>query len=374
MARRLIIGTDWKEGNRITLLPDSRRFVPALLEAIDTAQESIWLEQYLVESGRVTQRFFEALIRAARRGVEVRVLLDSFGATGLGQHERTRLSAAGVALCHYNPFMMRRLRRNLVRTHRKLVLIDRRVIYTGGYCLTDDYLGDWFDLMVRAEGPVVADAIKLFADLWESPRVRGDKARLVRRAAPQSQAGSMPARLVQNEGHRSPTIRRSLHRQIVGATRRVWLYTPYFLPSRQLRRLIKEASARGVDVRLLVAGKGHDHPSVRTAGQRHYGQLLDSGIKIYEYQPRFTHAKFCIVDDWVTVGSCNFDHWSLHWNLEANLEVDSPTYCADLVELFESHSEESRPILAQAWQQRPRTQRLRERAAALISAWLAGLR
>lgn len=366
--------TDWKEGNRLSLLPDSRCFVPALLEAIDAAQESIWLEQYLVESGRVTHRFFEALRRAAQRGVEVLVLLDSFGAVGLGQHERKRLSAAGVALRHYNPFMMRRLRRNLVRTHRKLVLIDRRVAFTGGYCLTDDYLGDWFDLMVKAEGPVVADWITLFADLWESPRTRGDKAPIDRQHPSEARPGSMTARLVHNEGHHSQTIRHSLHRQIVAAKRRIWLYTPYFLPSRQLRRLIKEASARGVDVRLLVAGKGHDHPSVRTAGQRHYAQLLDAGISIYEYQPRFTHAKFCIVDDWATVGSCNFDHWSLHWNLEANLEVDSPAFAVDLAELFESHREESRPILAQAWEQRPRTQRLRERAAALISTWLAGLR
>lgn len=373
-ARRLHIETDWKEGNRITLLPDSRCFVPALLEAIDAAQESIWFEQYLVESGRLARRFFEALIRAAKRGVKVRVLLDSFGATGMGQHERARLSAAGVALCHYNPFMLQRLQRNLIRTHRKLVLIDRRVVYTGGYCLTDDYLGDWFDLMVRAEGPVVADAITLFANLWESPRARGGKARVDRQTAPHSQPGSMAARLVQNAGHRRPTIRRSLHRQIAAATRRVWLYTPYFLPSRQLRRLIMEASAQGVDVRLLVAGQGHDHPSVRTAGQRHYDQLLDSGIKIFEYQPRFTHAKFCLIDDWATVGSCNFDHWSLHWNLEANLEVKNQTFAAGLSELFESHCEESRPILAQAWKKRSRTQRMRERIAAFIGNWLDGTR
>lgn len=362
--------TDWKEGNRITLLPDSRRFVPALIEAIDAAQESIWFEQYLVESGRVTRRFFEALTRAARRGVEVCVLLDSFGAAGLGQRERTRLSAAGVALRHYNPFMLRQLNRNLVRTHRKLVLVDRRTAYTGGYCLTDDYLGDWFDLVVKAEGPVVADWITLFADLWESPRTRGDKARVDRQTTPLTKHGSMAARLVRNEGHRSQTIRHSLHRQIIAATRRVWLYTPYFLPSRQLRQLIEETSARGVDVRLLVAGKGHDHPSVRTAGQRHYAQLLKAGIHIYEYQPRFTHAKFCIIDDWATVGSCNFDHWSLHWNLEANLEVDSPRFTADLAALFENHCEESMPILAKAWAKRPGTQRLQERVAALVSAWL----
>ncbi|MGQ4879128.1 phospholipase D-like domain-containing protein [Billgrantia sp. LNSP4103-1] len=366
--------TDWKEGNRITLLPDSRCFVPALLDAIDEARESIWLEQYLVESGRMTRRFFEALTRAAQRGVEVRVLLDSFGAVGLGQQERARLSAAGVALRHYNPFMMRRLRRNLVRNHRKLLLVDRRVAYTGGYCLTDDYMGDWFDLVVQAEGPVVADWITLFADLWESPRSRGDKAGITRQPATLATPGSMSARLVHNEGHRSLNIRHSLHCQIAAATRRVWLYTPYFLPSRQLRRLISEASARGVDVRLLVAGAGHDHPSVRVAGQRHYGQLLDAGIDIYEYQPRFTHAKFCIVDDWATVGSCNFDHWSLHWNLEANLEVSSADFMEDLAGLFESHRKESRAILAQTWAKRSRTQRIQERLAALVGAWLSGLR
>ncbi len=365
--------TEWRSGNGIDLLPDSRRFVPALLEAIDEAEESIWFEQYLVESGRVTRRFFDALIRAAKRGVEVRVLLDSFGASGLGQRDRTRLSTAGVALRHYNPFMMRRLRRNLVRNHRKLILVDRRVVYTGGYCLTDDYLGDWFDLVVQAEGPVVEDWITLFADLWESSRTRGDRAQVERRSLG-AQAGGMKARLMHNEGHRRPTIRCSLHQRIIEATRRLWLYTPYFLPSRQLRRLITEAAGRGIDVRLLIAGEGHDHPTVHLAGQRHYGPLLEAGVRIYEYQPRFTHAKFCIADDWVTVGSCNFDHWSLHWNLEANLEVESADFARTLAGLFDEHCADSRPIQGRAWSQRSRAQRTREHVAAMVSAWLAGLR
>lgn len=367
----------WKHGNRITLIPGSERFIPELLEAIDQAEESVWFEQYLIESGRMTRRFFDALARAAQRGVAVRVVLDSFGAVSLGQRERERLSAAGVALRHYNPFMMRRLRRNLNRNHRKMLLVDRRVAYTGGYCLTDDYLGDWFDVVVRAEGPVVEDWITLFANLWESSRTRGDRAN-VDRERPAASASAphweMPARLVHNEGPSDKSIRHSLHQRMAMTKQRLWMYTPYFLPSRQLRRLICDAAQRGVDVRLLVAGTGHDHPSVRYAGQRHYGQLLDAGIRIYEYQPRFTHAKFCIADDWVTVGSCNFDHWSLHWNLEANVEVEHPDFTATLCELFERHTVESKPISPGDWSSRSNVQRYRERLAALISAWLAGLR
>ncbi|MBA2780572.1 phospholipase D-like domain-containing protein [Billgrantia kenyensis] len=368
----------WKHGNRITLIPDSERFIPELLEAIGNAEASVWFEQYLIESGRVTRRFIDALIRAANRGVEVRVVLDSFGAVGLGQRERERLSAAGVALRHYNPFMMRRLRHNLSRNHRKMLLVDRRVAYTGGYCLTDDYLGDWFDVVVRAEGPVVEDWISLLADLWESSRTRGDKAPINRTLPAEAEAfgseGGMPARLVHNEGPSDKIIRHSLHQRMETAEQRLWMYTPYFLPSRQLRRLVCHAAQRGVDVRLLVAGKGHDHPSVRYAGQRHFGELLDAGIRIYEYQPRFTHAKFCIVDDWVTVGSCNFDHWSLHWNLEANVEVEHADFADEVVALFEQHSAESRTIKWEDWARRPNAQRYRERLAAMISAWLAGLR
>ncbi|WP_444676736.1 phospholipase D-like domain-containing protein [Halomonas sp. E19] len=370
--------TEWKSGNTITLIPDSERFIPELLEAIDNAQESVWFEQYLIESGRVTRRFLDALVRAAQRGVEVRVVLDSFGAVGLGRGERERLSSAGVALRHYNPFMMRRLRRNLNRNHRKMLLVDRRVAYTGGYCLTDDYLGDWFDVVVRAEGPVVEDWITLLADLWESSRTRGDKAPIQRslpaEATVVDSVGDMQARLVHNEGPSDKTIRHSLHYRMTTAEKRLWMYTPYFLPSRQLRRLVCNAAERGVDVRLLVAGKGHDHPSVRYAGQRHFGELLEAGIHIYEYQPRFTHAKFCIVDDWVTVGSCNFDHWSLHWNLEANVEVEHPGFATEVAELFEQHTAESRPITLDGWSKRPSAQRYRERLAALISAWLAGIR
>ncbi|MGY6567339.1 MAG: phospholipase D-like domain-containing protein [Halomonadaceae bacterium] len=368
---------NWKHCNRITLIPDSERFIPELLEAIDRAEESVWFEQYLIESGRMTRRFFDAMERAAQRGVAVHVALDSFGAVSLGQRDRERLSAAGVALRHYNPFMMRRLRRNLNRNHRKLLLVDRRVAYTGGYCLTDDYLGDWFDVVVRAEGPVVEDWIRLFADLWESSRTRGDKAPIDRErpaASASAREWEMPARLVHNEGPSDMSIRHSLHQRMAMAKQRLWMYTPYFLPSRQLRKLIGDTAQRGVDVRLLVAGKGHDHPSVRYAGQRHFGELLDAGIHIYEYQPRFTHAKFCIVDDWATVGSCNFDHWSLHWNLEANVEVEHPGFAAELTELFESHMGDSKPVRLEEWSQRSSAQRYRERFAALVSTWLAGLR
>lgn len=254
----------WKHGNRITLIPDSERFIPELLEAIDRAEESVWFEQYLIESGRMTRRFFDAMERAAQRGVAVHVVLDSFGAVSLGQRDRERLSAAGVALRHYNPFMMRRLRRNLNRNHRKLLLVDRRVAYTGGYCLTDDYLGDWFDVVVRAEGPVVEDWIRLFADLWESSRTRGDKAPIDRErpaASASAREWEMPARLVHNEGPSDMSIRHSLHQRMAMAKQRLWMYTPYFLPSRQLRKLIGDTAQRGVDVRLLVAGKGTTTPA-----------------------------------------------------------------------------------------------------------------
>lgn len=369
----------WKRGNHFTLLPDGERYLPAIVSAIETANESVLFEQYLFESGRLADRIIEALAQAADRGVHVQVLLDRYGAKGLKRSDRARLTRAGVALRWFNPLLLGRLSTNFTRDHRKLVLIDHRLAFTGGFCITDDFLKRWFDLAVRIEGPVVDDWQALFKRLWTSSLTQGDGERLlpqgfsaIRNVTPREQG--MAGRVVWQRGHRYQAVRLSLQARIATASRRVWVYTPYFVPTPSLCRHLMAAAQRGVDVRLLVAGKHHDHPSVHSAGRHYYGRLLRAGVRIYEYQPSFTHAKFCLVDDWCTIGSCNFDHWSLRWNLEANLEVENALFVTELAKLYREHIAASNAISPQEWPKRPWWQWGRERTLGKVNAWLTLLR
>ncbi|GEK48626.1 cardiolipin synthase B [Bisbaumannia pacifica] len=370
----------WREGNRFTLLPEASQFLPAMLEALEAAESWVLVELYLMESGRLGDAVIEALGRAAGRGVRVLLMLDGYGAMGLNEADRRRLAELGVALRFFNPLGFHLpLARNLTRDHRKLVVVDGRVAFTGGFGAVDDFLRAWYEVAVRIEGPVVADWVRLFSRLWDSSLTRGaGEASLVRglRLALADDDGyqGMRGRVVWGQGYRYQAIRRSLHRRVRQARRRLWICTPYFVPTLGLRIRLAMAARRGVDVRLLLPGEAHDHPGVRYAGQRFYGRLLRAGIRIFEFQPSFIHAKFCLVDDWSSIGSCNFDHWSLHWNLEANQEIDDPRFAREVAALFERNFVASHEIYAGAWARRPRWQRLKEWLFGTLDGWLTRLR
>lgn len=370
----------WRDGNRFTLLAGSRRFLPVMAAALATARTSITVELYLMESGRLAARLIDLLVDAARRGVEVRVLLDGLGAFGLDERDRRRLREAGVALRFFNPLAWQRLSKNLTRDHRKLLVIDERVAFTGGFGAVDMFMGAWFDVAVRIEGPVVGDWLQLFAQLWQSSLARGDNGtrcldrRLAWQVPPPVGEPSMRGRVMWGRGYRYQAIRHSLHQRVMTAQRRIWVCTPYFVPTLTLRRRLARAARRGVDVRLLLPGDDHDHPGVRYAGQRFYGRLLRAGVRIFEYQPAFIHAKLSLVDDWVSVGSCNFDHWSLQWNLEANQEILDARFATEVAALFERNFAVSREMLPVLWARRPWRHRFREWAFGTLDSWLTRLR
>ncbi|WP_156181499.1 phosphatidylserine/phosphatidylglycerophosphate/cardiolipin synthase family protein [Halomonas sp. PR-M31] len=376
----------WQDGNRFTLLPESRCYLPAMQSAIDRAQVSILLELYLMESGRLTRRVIDALNRAAQRGVSVRLMLDGFGAMQLSDKDRQRLRDAGVALRFFNPLAWRGLSQNLTRDHRKLLVIDEQLAFTGGFGATDEFLETWFEIAVRIEGPVVNDWVKLFLQLWNSSLTRGETKNLPVRLlntqriqqeiakTPPDNECAMRGRVIWGQGYRYQAIRFSLHYQIAHARERIWICTPYFVPTLSLRRRLVRAARRGVDVRLLLPGESHDHPGVRYAGQRFYGRLLRAGVRIFEHQPMFIHAKFSLADEWASVGSCNFDHWSLQWNLEANQEIQDAGFASQVVTLFEQRFARSHEILLQQWKRRSWWQRMREWVYGTLDSWATRLR
>ncbi|MEN8171080.1 MAG: phospholipase D-like domain-containing protein [Pseudomonadota bacterium] len=361
----------WRAGNRYQLLNDGEQFFPAMLHAIAHAQQHILLDIYLFESGNIANQFIDAFITAAERGVQLYLLLDDFGARGLQLTDRRRLQHPSIHLAFYNPMHYGTMRRNLFRDHRKLLIVDQRIAFTGGAGLTDEFdsqthpLHSWHDVMLSIRGPVVSDWQHTFSqswNLWGSPPLSLTE-------ITQPTAGGGPGRVSLNTPSRME-IKRSLINRIRGAEKSVWIATAYFIPSWKIRRLLRHAAHRGVDVRLLLPGPHTDHPSVRHAGRRFYGRLLLNGVRIFEYQPRFLHAKMLLCDDWLSIGSSNIDRWNLRWNLEANQELLGGEVIEQAYTLFSRDFEQSHEISHDFWRARPWYRRLPEWFWGKIDRWL----
>ena len=369
----------WRAGNQFELLIDGPAFFNDWLARIADARESIDIELYLVSSGESTDRVESALIAAVHRGVRVRCLFDSFGSRQFRSVQRKRWLAAGIELRFYNPLRWRWGLQNFYRDHRKLLLIDQQTAYIGGAGLTDHFWqpdaehSDWHEVMVRVQGPVVQDWQLLFANQWQSCIERffwqqnnRPKRTQLAPVPPLPFANQGKARLAYAASTQHRDIQKSLLRAISAAHHSVWLATPYFLPTWSIRRALRKAAVRGVDVRLLLTGRHTDLPSVRFAGQRYYPMLLRKGVRIFEYQPRFLHLKMVMVDDWVSIGSCNFDYWNLRFNLEGNLEARDLGLLKQVRRSFKADFQDSLEITEALWQQRPALQRIRQR----IWGWL----
>ncbi|MDZ7747857.1 MAG: phospholipase D-like domain-containing protein [Halofilum sp. (in: g-proteobacteria)] len=357
----------WRDGNRFEVLVDGHRYFPAMARAIATAQARVALEMYLVQPGALTTLFVEALCDAARRGVVVHLLVDGFGARGLGRRERDRLLGAGVHFARFNVLSPLKLSWNLVRDHRKLLLVDERMAFLGGAGLSDAFDTrqgrGWRDNMLRIEGDCVGDWWAVFAANWQRC------SRVPCHVPVTAPAGDSRGRALAGSLAGARVIKAAAINDIRRARRRVWLASPYFLPPWKLRRALSRAARRGCDVRLLLPGPRTDHGFVRAASHRLYGWLLKRGVRVFEYQPAFMHAKALLADERVMLGSCNFDRWSLRWNLEANQQVDDAAVAARLATVLAADLAASVEITRAQWERRPLRERLRER----LWAWLEAL-
>ena len=365
-----ILSWPWHANCDCRLLYDGAVFLPRILEQLQQARRAIDIELYICESGALFDEWMAVLEQRARQ-IPVRLLIDTIGSEELKASDRQRLFASPIEVRFFNRPQLPATLRSLIRDHRKLILVDQRIGFIGGMGILDECdprkSGDraWLDAMVEMHGSVIGDWQKLFEQSWDlaqTPlgssvrwRLRGGR---VRQPLAQHDCGMARANASRGGLH-NPLLFHLSHR-ISRAQRHVWLNTPYFFPPRRLMRALRHAAERGVRVELTTTGPVTDHPSLRYAGQYYYRQLLDAGVHIHEFQPRFAHLKAAIVDDWCTLGSCNYDRWNNHWNLDANVEVIDPDFRQQMLELRHAILSQSSHVQPDSWQQRPLLQRLRQ--------------
>ena len=352
-------------GNVADLLPDGTSFFPLLVDVIDTAQHHVHMEFYIWRTDRAGVMVRDALVRAARRGVQVRVLVDEIGSLTTTRRFFAPLTAAGGHFSWFSTFAPLRGRFHLnLRNHRKLVIADGRVALTGGMNVGAEYWGaaghpPYRDLAVRLTGPVVAQLADVFAEDWlfatgEAPppeTLPGGEAR----------CGGVGVQVVpggpdNDLNEVQLTTLAVLHR----ATSRVWMMTPYFVPEPPLVAALQLAAMRGVDVRIMVPEKG-DHAYLTHVTRSYFDDLLPHGVRIFSYRPRLLHAKVLTVDGrYAMVGSANLDIRSLRINFELNVLLACPRSAETVERLFRANAEDAREVLEEEHRERPLRQHVAE--------------
>lgn len=361
-------------GNRVGLFHEGEAAYAAMLAAIEAARHHVHIQFFIVRADDSGRRFFAALAAAARRGVEVRFLFDAVGSYALSSRPVRELIAAGGKTAGFLPVLnpLYRFRINL-RNHRKIVVVDGRVGFTGGLNVGDEYLGRnpkhgyWRDTHLKLEGPAVESLQRVFLEDWHfatNEAVRGP-------AYYPPHAPHPGASLVQIV-HSGPdveykAIRETYFAGILRGRKRVWIASPYYVPDAGLRDALVLAGRAGVDVRFLGLFRP-DHAVAFFAARYYWGELLAAGVQVYQYARGMMHSKYMLVDgEWASVGSANFDNRSLLLNYEANALIYDAAVVAELEAGFLSDLEWSVRIDPAVFAARPLASKLAENAARLLS-------
>jgi len=363
-------------GNDVRLLVDGGEAYPAMIGAIADARDTINLETYIFASDETGWRFARALARSAQRGVEVNVLLDGYGSLGCSASLLDHLTEAGVRVTWYKPLAPWRAGWGWWRRdHKKILVVDGAVGFVGGLNIADDYADEesggrgWRDTHARVAGPVVAGLQESFLRTWRKSRgPRLDPSTHLPALVP---VGAADAAILTNRIHKERRqIRKAYLYALKRAQRYVYLTSAYFVPSYRIRSRLRRACARGVDVRILLAGAS-DIGLVTRAARHLYTKLLKCGVRIYEWAGPMIHAKTAVVDGaWATVGSCNLDFMSMRYNLESNVVVLGDTLADPLTELFYQDLEGATEIRLAQWRRRSWWQRFLDSLAYRFRSWL----
>ena len=372
----VLLGPPLLDGNRVETLINGDRIFPSMLQAISSAKETINFETYIYWSGDIGRQFAEALADRARAGVKVHVLVDWVGSQKMDNESIEVMKQAGVDFRKYRPLRWYNLARVNNRTHRKLLVVDGRIGFTGGVGIADEWAGDaqdpkhWRDNQYRIEGPAAAQMQAAFMDNWT--KVSGSVLHGSVYFPVLQRVGTMPAQVFQSSSQGGAESMHLMYLlSIAAATRTIDLAMAYFVPDAITSEALVAAMNRGVKLRLILPNEHTDADFVRRASRAGWGPLLKAGALIYEYQPTLYHVKLLVVDGlWSSVGSTNFDSRSFRLNDEANLNVYDAEFARTQTATFEADLRSARRITYEEWETRPLTEKLMERAAALFSAQL----
>ena len=371
-----LLGPPIIDGNRIKNLENGSQIFPAMLEAVRSAKTSINFETYIYWSGDVGDQFADALAERARQGVKVHVLLDWVGSQKMEESLITELKTAGVKVERYHPLRWYNLGRINNRTHRKLLVVDGRLGFTGGVGIADQWSGNaegpehWRDSHYQLEGPAVAQMQAAFMDNWikTTGNVLHGEAYFPE-LEPMGNALGQVFTSSPSGGGDSMQLMYLL--SIAAAERTIDLSAAYFVPDELTRKALRMALDRGVRLRIIVPGKHIDAQLVRQASRAQWGELLEAGAEIHEYEPTMFHCKTLIVDSQlVSVGSTNFDNRSFRLNDEANLNVYDKQFAEQLEDVFEADLGRSKRITFEMWKKRPLRQKMMEKFSSLVSSQL----
>ena len=382
-----VAGTPLTEGNKVDLLQDGPSTYQSMIKAIEAARDHINMETYILDDDEVGQRFADALIARQLKGVQVNLIRDSVGTLGTPSAFFARLTEAGIKVLEYNPVNPVTAKTGWdvnQRDHRKLLIVDGRIAFLGGINISSVYSGGsfsahsktrpngdlpWRDTDLRIEGPVVADLQKLFIATWTAQK--GEPLAARDYFPPLERKGTEVIRAIGSSPDEPfSQIYATLISALQSAQTEIWLTNAYFVPDPQLLAVLKEAAARGVDVKLVLPSST-DSWLVFHAGRAYYSELLEANVKLYERRDALLHVKTAVIDGvWSTVGSTNLDWRSFLHNDEVNVVVLGTEFAKKMQAAFMADLAKSNEIKLEKWQRRSLVVRAKEQMGRLWEYWL----
>ncbi len=363
----VMLGPAILPGNRITALQNGDEIFPSMLQAIRGARTSITFETYIYWSGEIGKEFTQALAERAQAGIPVNVIVDWAGSIKMDDELLEQMQKAGVRIHHYRPLRWYSLSRVNNRTHRKLLVVDGRIGFTGGIGIADQWLGNaqdpdhWRDSHFKIEGPVVAQMQAAFNDNWV--KTTGEVLNGPAYFPALEALGEADAHLfVASPAGGSESMHLMYLMSVAAATQTIDLAASYFVPDELIVQALLTARQRGVRIRVLLPGPHIDSNSVRFASKAGWGELLQAGIEVHEYQRTMLHTKLLVADgELVSVGSTNFDIRSFRLNDEASLNLYDRAFAAQMTAVFEADLRHAKSYTYEMWEKRPLKEKLIEK-------------
>jgi cardiolipin synthase len=359
-----LVGAPVEPGDRYEVLRNGDEVFPPMLEAIRQAEQRISFESFIYEDGVVGDEFTREFINAAQRGVDVRIVLDGFGASISDESEK-KLTDAGVQVVWFNLLRPWTLEEANYRTHRKVLVVDGQVGFTGGIGLADQWLGNaqspehWRDTQFKVQGPAVRGLEASFYENWIESG--GLSAPALDPPQPPQPDGARSVVVWSNPTGGASSVKLLYLLSIAGARQQLDIQSPYFILDASSRWSLHAAAERGVRIRILTDGEVTDAMSVKSASRHGYQALLDAGIEVYEYEPTMMHVKAMMVDGvWSVIGSANFDNRSFELNDELTVAVQDQGLAQALTRDFEADLQHSTKLDAAQWRERPLWQKVRQ--------------